>query len=113
MSDDPTTERLARADRSGNGKVIPVTVAASLLSAVLAGGGGSYLTGRDMSQTMREGQIRLEAQVTQLREDVRRIGDDQRAGLARLEQRDAQLDDRLRMVEREVWAGARPTSGPR
>ena len=113
MSDEPTTGRLDRKERPGAS--LPVTVVTSLLSAVVAGGGGSYLTGRDVATTMREGQIRLEAQVAQLREDVRRIGDDQRAGLARLEQRDAQLDDRLRLVERGAWAGARPreTPGPR
>ena len=89
---------------------MPITVVASLLSAVLAGGGGSYLTGSSMATTMREGQIRLEAQVTSLRDDVRRVGDDQRAALSRLEQRDSALDERLRLVEREVWA-ARPANG--
>lgn len=115
MSDEPTTQRHTKREpgESRGPASMPITVVASLLSAVLAGGGGSYLTGSSMSTTMREGQIRLEAQVTQLREDVRRIGDDQRAALERIGKREDALDERMRAVEREVWAGRSAPSSPR
>jgi hypothetical protein len=93
---------------------MPVATVGALLSAMLAGGGGSYLTGSSITTTMREGQIRLEAQVTALRDDVRRVADDQRAALSRLEGRDQAIDERVRVLELDAARrnGATP-GGPR
>lgn len=78
---------------------IPVATVAALLSAVLAGGSGSYLTGSSVSATMREGQIRMEGQLQALRDEMRRIGDDTRAGFARVDAQARDQDQRLRAVE--------------
>lgn len=88
---------------------IPVATVAALLSAMLAGGSGSYLTGSSVSATMREGQIRMEGQLQALRDEVRRLGDDQRAVIVRLDAADRALDERLRSVElHQARAGMAP-----
>lgn len=94
MSDETTTTADGRRQVT-----IPVAAVAALLTAVLAGGGGSYLTGSSVSATMREGQIRMEGQLQAVRDELRRIGDDTRAGFARVDGNVRDLDQRVRAVE--------------
>lgn len=114
-AEDPSTDRYSkRGDREPRQVSLPIATVGALMSAMLAGGSGSYLTGSTLTTTMREGQIRLEAQVQGLRDDVRRVADDQRAALARLEARDAGFDERVRVLEIDAARrnGATP-GGPR
>jgi outer membrane murein-binding lipoprotein Lpp len=89
------TKRFDRSEKSS----MPVTVVASLISAIIAGGGGSYATGASVASTLREGMVRLEGQVQALREEVRRQGEDSRAAILRLDARAEGLDMRLRAAE--------------
>lgn len=108
MADDETTRTPRRsAERSVS---IPLAAVSALGSAVLAGGGGSYLTGSSVTGAMREGQIRMEGRLDAIRDEVRRLGDDQRAALGRLEATDRALDERLRALELE---SARRAGAPR
>lgn len=114
MADDRPTSTFpaAKPSRAEQGGVsIPSTMVASLLSAVLAGGGGSIATGYSVSTEMREGMIRMEGRLDALREEVRRVADDQRAALQRMETRVAALEARLGILEREVWTAGRIKAG--
>lgn len=118
MADDPkpTTSYGKPPGRGGDAPAttLPINVVAVLLSSVLAGGGGSYLTGSSVSTEMREGMIRMEGRLDALREEVRRVAEDQRAALGRMETRAAAMEQRLGILEREVWTrAAAPGGGPR
>jgi hypothetical protein len=91
------TKNYGRPDK-GNGS-IPVAVVASLVSAVLAGGGGTYAAGASVSATLREGMVRLEGQVQAMREELRRQGDDAKAAVLRMDTRTEGIDSRLRAAE--------------
>lgn len=99
MSTDAKRDDSGESDRQPRTLSVPVATVAALLSAVVAGGGGSYLTGSSVSATMREGQIRMEGQLQSLRDEVRRLGDDQRAVIVRLDAADRAMDERIRAVE--------------
>jgi hypothetical protein len=112
MSDEtqPTTDR-HRKPREGS---IPTSVVASLVSAVLAGGGGSFATGWSVSGTMREGQLRLEARLDRLEETVRRATEASAAAVVRLETDGREREGRIRALE--LWRAqveARASSPPR
>lgn len=95
----------------GAATTLPINVVAVVLSSVLAGGGGSYLTGSSVSTEMREGMIRMEGRLDALREEVRRVAEDQRAALGRMETRAAAMEQRLGILEREVWTRAAAAQG--
>jgi hypothetical protein len=107
----PETARRSRSLAPERAVTLPIAAVASLLSAMLAGGGGSYMTGASVTGAMREGQIRLEGRLDQLHEQVRRIHEDQRAALGRMEATDRAHDDRIRALELDAArrsAGAGP-----
>jgi hypothetical protein len=91
------TKNYGRQDKAGGS--IPVAVVASLISAVLAGGGGTYAAGASVSAALRESMVRLEGQVIAMREELRRQGDDAKAAVLRMDTRTEAIDSRLRAAE--------------
>lgn len=100
MSDEtrePTTDR----HRKPRDPSIPTSVVASLLSAIVAGGGGSFATGWSVSGTMREGQLRLEARLDRLEETVRRSVEASSAAVSQLAADGREREGRIRALE--LW----------
>jgi hypothetical protein len=101
-----------RESRSAAAGTLPVAAVAALLSALLSGGGASYLTG----SSVREGMVRIEGQMESMREELRRQGDGHREALAQIRTDAASRDARLRDIElwraREEARSMRDTSSP-
>lgn len=89
-------------DETKNGPrqlTMPVATVAALVIAIVTGLTSGGVASSSSAQQQREGQIRLEAGMQQLRDELRRIGDDTRAGFARNDARFDGHDARLRAVE--------------
>jgi hypothetical protein len=99
VADETETEKPGKQTAATQQVSVLITVIGMLVTGVLGGSGGSYLTGNSVSTAIREGQIRQEAALQALRDEVRRLGDDQRASLVRLDGVDRGVDARLRAVE--------------
>ncbi len=107
---EPTTDR----HRKPQGPMIPASVLPALVSAILAGGGGSFATGWSVSGTMREGQLRLEARLDRLDDTVRRSVEASSAAVVRLESDGREREVRIRALE--LWRAqveARASAAPR
>ena len=105
------TERLRLQERS---VTLPAAAITSLLTAALAGGGGSYLTGDRIAAEFREFRIEVRAQLDSIQRDALRLAQDHATATARLEASALERERRLRDIE--LWRAreeARVPGSPR
>lgn len=101
MSDSvPTrsTERLRLQDKS---VTLPMAAVTSLITAALAGGGGSYLTGDRIASEFREFRIEIRAQLDSIQRDATRLAQDHATAMLRVEREASERERRIRDLE--LW----------
>lgn len=96
MSDD--TKRYEKPSSDGRQLSMPVATVAGLIMALVSGGLASGVTGSSTSS----GLVRLETRLESMQEDGRRLTDEWRAVVLRLDARDQDLDARLRASEQQL-----------
>lgn len=80
---------------------LPAAALGAIMTAALAGGGGSWVTGASVASELREFRVEMRADITALRTEVARLQSDHSAAILRLTNEALAREERLRALE--LW----------